>query len=55
MVLHLVREFWWISVPFAAAAIGMYIDKQQSVRYSGLKNKTKLFERELKPGEDAWK
>jgi len=54
MVVELVRNYWWAAIMPAFGIVGYYLDKQQNYRYSGWKNRTQLYKRELKEGEDPW-
>ncbi|XP_070781650.1 NADH dehydrogenase [ubiquinone] 1 beta subcomplex subunit 1 [Enoplosus armatus] len=54
--LALAREHWVnILVPMGFV-IGWYLDKQQDQKLTAFRNKSVLFSRELKPGEEVtWK
>ncbi|XP_008282509.1 NADH dehydrogenase [ubiquinone] 1 beta subcomplex subunit 1 [Stegastes partitus] len=51
-----VREYWThIFVPMGFV-IGWYLDKQQDQKLTAFRNKSFLYKRELKPGEEVtWK
>ncbi|TWW68772.1 NADH dehydrogenase [ubiquinone] 1 beta subcomplex subunit 1-like [Takifugu flavidus] len=52
----LAREHWMhILVPMGFV-IGWYLDKQQDKKLTAFRNKSALYSRELKPGEEVtWK
>ncbi|XP_075700439.1 NADH dehydrogenase [ubiquinone] 1 beta subcomplex subunit 1 [Rhinoderma darwinii] len=50
-----IREAWTYALVPAAAVVGYYLDRWNDSRMTLYKNKSRLFQRELKPNEDAWK
>ncbi|XP_040268024.1 NADH dehydrogenase [ubiquinone] 1 beta subcomplex subunit 1 [Bufo gargarizans] len=50
-----IREAWTYALLPAGAALGYYLDKWNDSKLMLYKNKSKLFQRELKPNEEAWK
>ncbi|XP_069806427.1 NADH dehydrogenase [ubiquinone] 1 beta subcomplex subunit 1 [Dendropsophus ebraccatus] len=50
-----IREAWTYALLPAGVLIGYYLDRWNVSRMTLYKNKSKLFQRELKPNEEAWK
>ncbi|XP_034017489.1 NADH dehydrogenase [ubiquinone] 1 beta subcomplex subunit 1-like [Thalassophryne amazonica] len=50
------RDHWMHSLMPIGFLLGWYLDRQQDEKLSGFRNKSQLFKRELKPGEEVtWK
>nr|AGR53519.1 putative NADH dehydrogenase [Dolomedes mizhoanus] len=45
------KEYWKMSIPIALFFVGKYLDDLETARMSDYMNKSKMFGRELKPGE----
>ncbi|XP_056402079.1 NADH dehydrogenase [ubiquinone] 1 beta subcomplex subunit 1 [Hyla sarda] len=54
-VVAYIRESWTYALLPAGALIGYYLDRWYDSRMTLFKNKSRLFQRELKPNEEAWK
>ncbi|XP_039202910.1 NADH dehydrogenase [ubiquinone] 1 beta subcomplex subunit 1 isoform X1 [Crotalus tigris] len=55
-VIHLVRDHWPLALCPLGFLVGWYFDKKNDEKMAIFRNKSKLYQRELKPGEDAiWK
>ncbi|XP_048341181.1 NADH dehydrogenase [ubiquinone] 1 beta subcomplex subunit 1 [Sphaerodactylus townsendi] len=55
-VLNFIREYWGYSLVPLGFVVGWYFDKREDEKLSAFRNKSKLFQRELKPGEEVtWK
>ncbi|ETE64346.1 NADH dehydrogenase [ubiquinone] 1 beta subcomplex subunit 1, partial [Ophiophagus hannah] len=55
-IIHLVRDHWPLALCPLGFLVGWYFDKQHDEKLATFRNKSKLYQRELKPGEDAiWK
>ncbi|XP_071972664.1 NADH dehydrogenase [ubiquinone] 1 beta subcomplex subunit 1-like [Engystomops pustulosus] len=50
-----IRERWTYALVPLGAVVGYYLDRWNDSRMSLFKNKSKLFQRELKHNEEAWK
>ncbi len=55
MILQAISRNWFWAITPAFAALGYYLDGLETKRLSNWKNKTQLYRRELKEGEDPWK
>ncbi|XP_077443543.1 NADH dehydrogenase [ubiquinone] 1 beta subcomplex subunit 1 [Stigmatopora argus] len=52
----LARDHWPALLVPMGFVIGLYLDKQQDQKLTAFRNKSLLFRRELKPGEEVtWK
>ncbi|XP_075048878.1 NADH dehydrogenase [ubiquinone] 1 beta subcomplex subunit 1 [Mixophyes fleayi] len=54
-IVNYVRELWTYSFLPAGLAIGWYLDRWNDSKLTLYRNKSKLFEREMKPGEVPWR
>ncbi|XP_053232571.1 NADH dehydrogenase [ubiquinone] 1 beta subcomplex subunit 1 isoform X1 [Podarcis raffonei] len=52
-ILHLVREHWALSLVPIGFVLGCYLDRKNDEKMALFRNKSKLFQRELKPGEEV--
>lgn len=50
-----IREAWTYVLLPVGVAVGYYLDRWNNSRMELYKNKSRLFQRELKPDEEAWK
>ncbi|XP_066484647.1 NADH dehydrogenase [ubiquinone] 1 beta subcomplex subunit 1 [Tiliqua scincoides] len=54
--IHLVREHWVLALVPLGIVAGCYFDRKNDEKLTQFRNKSKLFQRELKPGEEVtWK
>ncbi|XP_053301567.1 NADH dehydrogenase [ubiquinone] 1 beta subcomplex subunit 1 [Pleuronectes platessa] len=52
----LAREHWVTILVPMGFLVGWYLDRQQDLKLTAFRNKSVLFSRELKPGEEVtWK
>ncbi|XP_060117858.1 NADH dehydrogenase [ubiquinone] 1 beta subcomplex subunit 1 [Heteronotia binoei] len=55
-IMQYVRECWAMTLVPLGFMVGWYFDKREDEKLSAFRNKSKLFQRELKPGEEVtWK
>ncbi|XP_077124028.1 NADH dehydrogenase [ubiquinone] 1 beta subcomplex subunit 1 [Ranitomeya variabilis] len=54
-IVTFIRETWTYSLLPIGVAIGYYLDKWNESKMTLYKNKSRLFQRELKPNEEVWK
>ncbi|XP_063804549.1 NADH dehydrogenase [ubiquinone] 1 beta subcomplex subunit 1 [Pseudophryne corroboree] len=54
-VVRYIREMWTYALLPAGFAIGLYFDRWNDSRLTQFRNKSQLFQRELKPGEVPWR
>ncbi|XP_058024605.1 NADH dehydrogenase [ubiquinone] 1 beta subcomplex subunit 1 [Ahaetulla prasina] len=55
-IIQLVRDLWPLTLCPLGFLVGWYFDKKNDEKLAIFRNKSKLYQRELKPGEDAiWK
>ncbi|XP_032996817.1 NADH dehydrogenase [ubiquinone] 1 beta subcomplex subunit 1 isoform X1 [Lacerta agilis] len=52
-ILHLVRDHWAITLVPIGFVLGCYLDRRNDEKMALFRNKSKLFQRELKPGEEV--
>ncbi|KAJ7345115.1 hypothetical protein JRQ81_001065 [Phrynocephalus forsythii] len=52
-ILQLVRDHWAVSLVPLGFLVGWYFDRRNDEKLALYRNKSKLFERPLKPGEDV--
>ncbi|XP_078592138.1 NADH dehydrogenase [ubiquinone] 1 beta subcomplex subunit 1-like [Branchiostoma floridae x Branchiostoma japonicum] len=55
-VRSVIKDYWALSFPLAGVVFGLWLNNYESTHMLGTyKNKSKLFHRELKPGEkEPW-
>ncbi|XP_077179639.1 NADH dehydrogenase [ubiquinone] 1 beta subcomplex subunit 1 [Paroedura picta] len=55
-IISFVKEYWTFTfLPFGFI-VGCYLDRRSDAKLTAFRNKSKLFQRELKPGEEVtWK
>lgn len=53
MPLHLWTRYWRLSYAIVGCMFGRYIDTSETIRMSDFANKSKLYGRELNPGEET--
>ncbi|CAL9692692.1 unnamed protein product [Knipowitschia caucasica] len=50
------RSYWMYSLVPLGFVVGMYLDRKQDEKLTAFRNKSLLFKRDLKPGEEVtWK
>ncbi|XP_053109037.1 NADH dehydrogenase [ubiquinone] 1 beta subcomplex subunit 1 isoform X2 [Hemicordylus capensis] len=55
-VLQFVRDYWPLTLVPIGFVVGCYLDRKNDEKFILFRNKSKLFQRELKPGEEVtWK
>nr|XP_060612561.1 NADH dehydrogenase [ubiquinone] 1 beta subcomplex subunit 1 [Anolis sagrei ordinatus] len=55
-ILQLVRDHWALTLVPIGFVVGCYFDRRNDEKLSFFRNKSKLYHRELKPGEEVtWK
>ncbi|XP_006269221.1 NADH dehydrogenase [ubiquinone] 1 beta subcomplex subunit 1 [Alligator mississippiensis] len=55
-VLKLMREYWALSLVPMGFVMGWWLDRRNDERLTSCRNRSMLFRRELKPGEEVtWK
>ncbi|XP_044293033.1 NADH dehydrogenase [ubiquinone] 1 beta subcomplex subunit 1 [Varanus komodoensis] len=54
-IIQLVRDHWPMTLVPLGFVLGIYFDRVNDEKLALFKNKSKLYQRELKPGEEAWK
>ncbi|XP_025033512.1 NADH dehydrogenase [ubiquinone] 1 beta subcomplex subunit 1 [Python bivittatus] len=55
-IIHLVRDHWGVALFPIGFMVGWYFDNRNDEKLAIFRNKSKLFQRELKPDEDTvWK
>uniref|UniRef100_A0A670HK41 NADH dehydrogenase [ubiquinone] 1 beta subcomplex subunit 1 n=1 Tax=Podarcis muralis TaxID=64176 RepID=A0A670HK41_PODMU len=54
-ILHLVRDHWAVTLVPIGLVLGCYFDRKKDEKMSLFGNKSKLFQRELKPEKKRWK
>uniref|UniRef100_A0A7N5JG43 NADH dehydrogenase [ubiquinone] 1 beta subcomplex subunit 1 n=1 Tax=Ailuropoda melanoleuca TaxID=9646 RepID=A0A7N5JG43_AILME len=55
-IIHLVRDHWPLTLCPIGFLVGWYFDKKHDEKLAIFRNKSKLYQRELRPGEDSiWK
>ncbi|XP_075186873.1 NADH dehydrogenase [ubiquinone] 1 beta subcomplex subunit 1 [Anomaloglossus baeobatrachus] len=54
-IVALLRDSWMYAVLPFGVTVGYYLDKWNDSKMTLYKNKSRLFQRELKPNEEAWK
>ncbi|XP_015282710.1 PREDICTED: NADH dehydrogenase [ubiquinone] 1 beta subcomplex subunit 1 [Gekko japonicus] len=52
-VIHFVREWWPVTLVPIGFMVGWYFDRKNDEKLTTFRNKSKLFQRELKPGEEV--
>ncbi|XP_032998413.1 NADH dehydrogenase [ubiquinone] 1 beta subcomplex subunit 1-like [Lacerta agilis] len=52
-ILHLVRGHWAVTLVPIGFVLGCYLDRRNDEKMALFRNKSKLFQRELKPGEEV--
>lgn len=49
------HKVFWVAFPLAGAVIGKWLDRMETERMSRFRDKSSLFHRQLKPGEQpSW-
>ncbi|XP_073494368.1 NADH dehydrogenase [ubiquinone] 1 beta subcomplex subunit 1 [Phyllobates terribilis] len=54
-IVAFIRESWTYALLPVGVVVGYYLDKWNESKMTLFKNKSRLFQRELKPNEEAWK
>ncbi|XP_062974045.1 NADH dehydrogenase [ubiquinone] 1 beta subcomplex subunit 1 [Elgaria multicarinata webbii] len=55
-IIQLAREHWALALVPLGFVVGCYFDRRNDEKLSHFRNKSKLFQRELRPGEEVtWK
>ncbi|XP_070609230.1 NADH dehydrogenase [ubiquinone] 1 beta subcomplex subunit 1 [Erythrolamprus reginae] len=55
-IIHLVRDHWPLTLCPIGFLVGWYFDRKNDEKLALFRNRSKLYQRELKPGEDTtWK
>ncbi|XP_042294744.1 NADH dehydrogenase [ubiquinone] 1 beta subcomplex subunit 1 [Sceloporus undulatus] len=55
-IIQIVRDHWAATLVPIAFVVGCYFDRRNDEKLALYRNKSKLFQRELKPGEEVtWK
>ncbi|XP_073434246.1 NADH dehydrogenase [ubiquinone] 1 beta subcomplex subunit 1 [Dendrobates tinctorius] len=54
-IVAFIRETWIYSLLPIGVVAGYYMDKWNESKLTLYKNKSRLFQRELKPNEEVWK
>uniref|UniRef100_A0A803TEE5 NADH dehydrogenase [ubiquinone] 1 beta subcomplex subunit 1 n=1 Tax=Anolis carolinensis TaxID=28377 RepID=A0A803TEE5_ANOCA len=52
-ILQLVRDHWGLTLVPIGFVVGCYFDRRNDEKLSLFRNKSKLYHRELKPGEEV--
>uniref|UniRef100_A0A8C8SFK8 NADH dehydrogenase [ubiquinone] 1 beta subcomplex subunit 1 n=1 Tax=Pelusios castaneus TaxID=367368 RepID=A0A8C8SFK8_9SAUR len=51
--IHFVREYWVYTLCPLGFVVGCYLDRRNDEKLATFRNKSMLFKRELKPGEEV--